>query len=69
MSLMYRACPDCRDDRPFEPYHGAPGTCPDSPDGECPEWACVDCGAALFTGPLPGRHQAERVRDVSIKVA
>jgi hypothetical protein len=38
-------CPGCGTDEPFEQVH--PGTCPDV-DGECPEWACVACGAGVF---------------------
>ena len=35
-------CPDCGADEPFEQVHA--GVCPDVA-GECPEWACVGCGA------------------------
>ncbi len=52
MSRLYRFCPDCQEERLFEQYHHAPGECPDSPDGQCPEWSCTDCGAALLTGPV-----------------
>ena len=54
MSLMSRQCPDCQDVRQFEQCHPGPGSCPDLPGGECPEWACTECGAALLTGPVPG---------------
>ena len=50
MSQMIRFCPECGDDRLFESYHGEPGGCPDSPDGDCPEWGCVACGTALLIG-------------------
>lgn len=58
MSLMTLYCPECRQDRLFErPHDGAeghdPAECPDradSPDGRCPELACIDCGAALYAG-------------------
>jgi hypothetical protein len=47
---MIRLCPECGGNRLFEQYHGDPGGCPDSPDGDCPEWGCVTCGSALFVG-------------------
>jgi hypothetical protein len=40
-------CPGCGTDEPFAQVH--PGQCPDV-DGECPEWACVACGAAVVMG-------------------
>ncbi|HEX6453839.1 MAG TPA: hypothetical protein VF060_30800 [Trebonia sp.] len=43
-------CPGCGGDEPFEQIHA--GTCPDT-DGECPEWACVSCGAAVIMGTVP----------------
>jgi hypothetical protein len=42
-------CPGCGTDEPFEQVH--PGDCPDV-DGECPEWACVECGAGVFMGTV-----------------
>jgi len=42
-------CPGCGTDEPFEQVH--PGDCPDV-DGECPEWGCVECGAAVFMGTV-----------------
>jgi hypothetical protein len=50
VSQMIHLCPDCGGDRLFEQYHGEPGGCPDSPDGDCPEWGCATCGTALFVG-------------------
>ncbi len=44
-------CPGCGGAEPFEQMHS--GRCPDT-DGECPEWACVSCGAAVLMGSLPG---------------
>lgn len=71
MSQFFRFCPDCRAERSFEQYHDTPGSCPDSPDGHCPEWACTSCGAALLVGPvaahsaatcaIPGRHIPSKV--------
>jgi len=42
-------CPGCGADEPFEQVH--PGGCPDV-DGECPEWACVACGAGVVMGTV-----------------
>jgi hypothetical protein len=50
MTQAVRHCPDCGWDRPFEQHHEQPGSCPDSPDGDCPEWSCTACGAALLVG-------------------
>jgi hypothetical protein len=52
MIQMIRHCPDCGRDRLFEPCHAAPD-CPDAGDGDCPEWSCTDCGAALLIGYQP----------------
>lgn len=46
MAQLVRHCPDCCRDRPFEQLHDR--ACPDTPDGECPEWMCAACGAALL---------------------
>ena len=54
MSQARRNCPGCGYDQPFDQIHEIPGECPDSPDGECPEWACTACGAALVIGFVPG---------------
>jgi hypothetical protein len=40
-------CPGCGADEPFEQVHL--GECPDV-GGECPEWACVACGAGVIMG-------------------
>jgi hypothetical protein len=45
MSPMFRRCEDCGGERLFEQPHEMPGSCPDSPDGRCPEWSCTECGA------------------------
>jgi hypothetical protein len=71
MAEMTRYCADCGWELLFQSYHAIAGTCPDSPDGQCPEWMCTACGAALLidvaTGPaglpqavpfLPGRRVA-----------
>jgi hypothetical protein len=52
MSLMTLDCPECHEERLFEPPHD-PASCPDrvdSPEGGCPELACAECGAALAVG-------------------
>ncbi len=48
MMQIIRYCGDCGEEHPFEQPHGRPGQCPDSPDGECAEWLCTACGAALL---------------------
>jgi hypothetical protein len=54
MSPMFCHCDDCGGERLFGQLHEAPGSCPDSPGGLCPEWACTECGAALLASfPLP----------------
>ena len=50
MGEMFRHCGECGGQRLFEQHHGLPGECPDVPDGDCPEWACTGCGAALLAG-------------------
>jgi hypothetical protein len=51
MSQPLGNCPGCGGDEPFEQVH--PGDCPDAGGGECPEWACTACGAAVIMGTLP----------------
>jgi hypothetical protein len=53
MSLPLGDCPGCGGDQPFEQIHPA-GECPDAPGGECPEWTCTSCGAAVIMGAVPG---------------
>jgi hypothetical protein len=50
MSQPVGNCLSCGGDEPFEQIHV--GTCPDT-GGDCPEWACVSCGAAVIMGILP----------------
>ena len=66
MIQVIRNCPDCGWDRLVEQYHPA-GTCPDAPDGDCPEWSCADCGAAFLIGFDSSLHappQALELRDL-----
>jgi hypothetical protein len=53
MSQMPWYCPECAGEQLFEQYHDELGSCPDSPDGHCPEWACGECGIALVVGFQP----------------
>lgn len=53
MSLLTRYCRECEQDRAFDQPHDGQGCCPDTIDGDCPEWACTECGAALLIG-VPG---------------
>ena len=71
MTEMVGYCPDCGSGRPFEQPHPEAGGCPDSPDGQCPEWSCTACGIALLIGVvaaagaasrMPGRHDHLRDR-------
>lgn len=57
MSQPVGNCPGCGGDEPFEQIHAGP--CPDT-GGDCPEWACVSCGAAVIMGtvPVPGDSPA-----------
>ena len=41
-------CPSCGDDRVFVQPPCVDGHTEDG--GECPEWACADCGTAIVTG-------------------
>jgi hypothetical protein len=49
MSQPVGNCPGCGSDQPFEQIHA--GECPDTGD-ECPEWACIWCGAAVIMGTI-----------------
>ncbi|MBL7499331.1 hypothetical protein I6A84_06170 [Frankia sp. CNm7] len=40
-------CPECADERPFEQPE-----CLDGHGADCPERACVECGAAVLVAPL-----------------
>jgi hypothetical protein len=43
-------CPACGDERAFVQPPCADGHTDDGVD--CPEWACVDCGTAIFFGEV-----------------
>ena len=51
-------CPSCDEVRDFVQPPCADGHTDDG--GECPEWACADCGTALVIGGTAGA--AERLR-------
>jgi hypothetical protein len=53
MGLITRYCRECDRDQPFDQPHRQDGCCPDTLGGECLEWACSRCGAALIT-VIPG---------------
>jgi hypothetical protein len=61
MTEMTRHCPGCGHRSLFEQHH-ADGSCPDSPDGDCPEWACTSCGEALLIGFAPCPRDVTRVQ-------
>jgi hypothetical protein len=69
MSPMFGRCEDCGGERLFEQPHEAPGSCPDSPDGRCPEWSCTDCGAVLPAACWPVSGQLAATPAVAGRVA
>jgi len=70
MGPMFRLCRDCDGERLFEQPHPAPGSCPDTPDGLCPEWSCTECGSALIVMVLlPRPHRPAALADVVGRVA
>lgn len=48
MTDEIRDCPDCGLRNEFTQVHAAPGRCPDTADGQCPEWYCTGCGAGML---------------------
>jgi hypothetical protein len=69
MGPMFRSCQDCGGERLFEQPHEATGSCPDSPDGLCPEWSCTECGAAVITMVVPLLAEAATTPDAVGRVA
>ena len=57
MNQISSYCPDCRDLKAFAPAHPDPRSCSDGPEGICPEWYCMACGAAVLLGILPAPGQ------------
>jgi len=56
-------CPACGDEREFVQPPCADGHTGDG--GECPEWACIDCGTAVLSGVLPRVTLARRERQAA----
>ena len=55
MTQLSMYCAECSGERLFEQFHAEPASCPDAPDGDCPEWGCSSCGGAFIVGlPVPG---------------
>jgi hypothetical protein len=50
MAQLSRLCTGCGEEQVFERFHAEPASCPDVPDGDCPEWGCTSCGDALIIG-------------------
>jgi hypothetical protein len=69
MGQMSRHCRECGADQLFDQPHDSQGCCPDVPGGECLEWACTACGAALFTGIPDLAAETAGVRDWAGRVA
>jgi hypothetical protein len=69
MSQTFRQCSDCGGERPFAQHHDIPGSCPDSPDGECPEWFCLGCGAAVLTDFVLYRAEPKLISSMPSRVA
>jgi hypothetical protein len=69
MGQMTRHCRECGRDQLFDQPHEGEGCCPDVPDGNCQEWACTGCGAALFAGLAGLMADVSSVRGWSGRVA
>lgn len=69
MGQMTCYCRECGQDQPFDQPHEGRGGCPDVPDGDCPEWACTGCGAALFIGIPDLAANLDGLRDRPGRVA
>ena len=54
------ACPSCAEDREFVQPPCVDGHTEDG--GECPEWACADCGSAVVLGSGGGVADVLRLR-------
>jgi hypothetical protein len=53
-------CPACGEERQFVQPPCVDGHTDDG--GECPEWACADCGTAIFFGDVVQLPTAPAVR-------
>jgi hypothetical protein len=68
MGPMFRPCQDCGGEQLFEQPH-APGSCPDAPDGMCPEWSCTECDTARLVLVLPQPSRPAALADMAGRVA
>jgi hypothetical protein len=66
MTEIIRYCPNCGWDRPLAQHHSGTGCCPDVADGQCPEWFCLWCGAAVILDGIPGQLEP-RSREVTVR--
>lgn len=57
MTTIERYCPTCEDEQWFEQP-----PCLDGHLDDCPEWCCVQCGAALLIGVLADAPAPAQVR-------
>ena len=69
MGPMFRPCQDCGGEQLFDQPHAAPGSCPDAPDGMCPEWSCTECGTSTLVLALPLPSRPAALPDVVGRVA
>ena len=69
MGPMFQPCQDCGGEQLFEQLHETPGSCPDAPDGPCPEWLCTECGAAQLTTIPSGAAARAVLPDMAGRVA
>ena len=53
-------CPACADDREYVQPPCTDGHT--AGEGECPEWACADCGAAFVLAGVPVMIEVPQVR-------
>ncbi len=60
MDAQQWPCPACGDDRSFVQPPCVDGHTEDG--GQCPEWACADCGTAVFVGDAAPVAAAGTVR-------
>ena len=69
MGPIFRPCQDCGGEQLFEQPHAAPGSCPDAPNGTCPEWSCTECGTSMLVLALPQPSRPATPADVVGRVA
>jgi hypothetical protein len=69
MSQAFRQCSECGGERMFTQHHDIPGSCPDSPDGECPEWFCTGCDSAVLVGLDLYRAEPKLISGMPARVA